>query len=150
MKKLLLTATAIVAFSSSAIAAGNTSTATATASATVVHPITVVTLLANLDFGNVYTGTTSNGLIAPAMVDVWGEPLRAFDLTIDDEVVLTHETDTSATLTADITTSTGATTSETLSVHGFFSAPVDANLPVPALAAPGKYNGSYTVTATYQ
>lgn len=176
MKKLLLTATAIVAFSASAHAAGNTASAQAEATAHVVRPITL-TVNQDASFGSFSVSDTAGtittaGVVTGGVVQVPGtsNPTKSIQVTVTGEedtaygiyvdgsdvmvgagpapsVNLVHATDTSAApMVATLTSFTGS---------NFLSGGQDVItttgvLAVNANQTPGEYKAEIDLVATYQ
>lgn len=172
MKKLLLTAASIVAFSASAHAAGNTASADATATATVVTPIKVA-VVENLDFGSFATGTaagtvstdkapTSGIAMVPGssatqalVITVSGQANMGYDLFANTTLVTSGSAPT-ATLTGPSGSSPmTATMTSFTPAYAPLSGGVDtytaqAELAVAEDQAPGAYSGTINLVATYQ
>ena len=164
MKKIVLVAAAAAMFSTPAFAApGNSDQEDGAATAEVVAPLTLTHVVgAALDFGTFTSGTTGgtvtvsragNGTaggdvtLMPGSVEaadsftVEGDPGRRFAIVTGAGSV-TSGSDSMA-------FTTNARANHTLDASGNASFTVGGELTVGADQAAGVYNGSYTVTVTY-
>lgn len=167
MRKILLTATAIVAFSSSAFAAGNqASVNNATATATVVTPISLEETTP-MAFGTFASGdaagtVSTNGTYinvtkvpglsanaAPAQFTVGGEGNYGYNITYSNVDTALKMTKNSTDYTMGFTLDTNNPITGTLT-SGAATFNVNATIDVAAGQESGTYTGNYDVTVQYQ